>query len=100
MAQGSLTNGAADWSQMALRTPENDEEDLETEEIFAVRDDEGWNADKMTAKVPPTYDGNSSLFAYEEHVQEWLSIAQVDQDKIGPLLRYRLRGNAMTVKNS
>ena len=57
--------------QQALLTPKNDEEDSEwMESIFAVRDDEAWSSDKMTAKVPPAYDGLSSFFACEEYVEE------------------------------
>ncbi len=80
MAQGRQlqSNEDIEWNQMnlytglqALLTPENDEEDSEwMESIFAVRDDEAWSSDKMTAKVPPAYDGISSFFAYEEYVEE------------------------------
>ena len=77
-----------EWNQMnpytgqqALLTPENDEEDSEwMESIFAVRDDEAWSSDKMTAKVPPAYDGISSFFAYEEYVEEWLLITTIEAE--------------------
>ena len=67
------------------------------EEIFAVRDDEAWSSDKMIAKVPPAYDGLTSFFAYEEYVEEWLLITTIEAEKQAPLLRFRLKGNALTV---
>ena len=108
MAQGRQLqyDESNEWNQMnpytgqqALLTPENDEEDSEwMESIFAVRDDEAWSSDQMTAKVPPAYDGLSSFFAYEEHVEEWLLITTIEAEKQAPLLRFRLKGNALTVK--
>ena len=108
MAQGRQLqfNEDTDWNQMnpytgqqALLTPENEEEDSEwMESIFAVRDDEAWSSDKMTAKVPPAYDGISSFFAYEEYVEEWLLITTIEAEKQAPLLRFRLKGNALTEK--
>ena len=85
--------------QLAYFSPENDEEDaVFMHEAFAMRDDEAWGSDKMTAKVPPAYDGLTSFFAYEEYVEEWLLITTIDEDKRAPLLRFRLKGNALTVK--
>ena len=108
MAQGGILpyNGGSDWNQMnpdsaqlSYFSPENDEEDAACmEDAFAMRDDEAWSTDKMTAKVPPAYDGLSSFFAYEEYVEEWLLITTVDPEKQAPLLRFRLKGNALTVK--
>ena len=53
--------------QLAYFSPDNDEEDaVFMNEAFAMREDEAWSSDKMTAKVPPAYDGITSFFAYEE----------------------------------
>ena len=108
MAQGSnqRRDEVNEWNHMnpyagqySLLTPEYDEEDSEwMESIFAVRDDEAWSSDKMTAKVPPAYDGLTSFFAYEEHVEEWLLITTIEAEKQAPLLGFRLKGNALTVK--
>jgi hypothetical protein len=108
MAQGSIMQyqPESDWTQMssnggqlAYFSPENDEEDAAfMQEAFAMKDDEAWSSDKMTAKVPPAYDGLSSFFAYEEYVEEWLLITTIEPDKQAPLLRFRLKGNALTVK--
>ena len=91
MAQGSSQRKDEDyeWNQMIPYTPDNDEEDTEwMESILAVRDDEAWSSDKMTAKVPPAYDGLTSFFAYEEHVEEWLLITTIEAEKQAPLLRF------------
>ena len=67
------TNKSKGYSngQLAYFSPENDEEDARLmNEAFAMRDDEAWSSDKMTAKVPPAYDGITSFFAYEEYAEE------------------------------
>ncbi len=77
-------------------TPEMDPED--TQFMYATKEDEAWQSDKMTPKVPPGYDGTTSFFAYEEAVQEWLSICVIEDHRKVPVLRHRLRGHALTVK--
>ena len=85
--------------QLAYFSPENDEENaMFMNEAFAMRDDEAWSSDKMTAKVPTAYDGITSFFAYEEYVEEWLLITTIEEAKQAPLLRFRLKGNALTCK--
>ena len=63
-----------------------------------MRDDEAWASEKMTAKVPPSYDGTSSLFAYEENVGELLLITTIEPDKQAALLRFRLKGTAIACR--
>ena len=83
---------SSEGGQLAYFSPENDEEDAAfMQEAFAMKDDEAWSSDKMTAKVPPAYDGLSSFFAYEEYVEEWLLITTIEPDKQAPLLRFRLK---------
>ena len=48
----------------------------------------------MTTKVPPSYDGRSSWFAYEDAIDDWCDITELDNDKRGPALRNRLEGEA------
>ena len=38
------------------------------------------------------------IFAYEENAEQWLLSTTVDQDEQGPLLRARLKENALTCK--
>ena len=60
-------------------------------EIYAVHDADAWNPVKMTAKVPPAYDGISSYFSFEENVEEWQLITTVEENKQAPLIRFRLK---------
>ena len=49
---------------------------------------------QVTTKVPPPYDGRSSWFAYEDAIDDWCDITELDGDKRGPALRNRLEGEA------
>eukprot|EP00439_Symbiodinium_sp_Y106_P026337 s8992_g3.t1 len=49
---------------------------------------------KVTTKVPPSYDGRGSWFAYEDAIDDWCDITELDADKLGPALRNRLEGEA------
>ena len=48
----------------------------------------------LTTKVPPSYDGRGSWFAYEDAIDDWCDITELDNDKRGPALRNRLEGEA------
>ena len=80
----------------AARPHELPPDAMSMNKAFAMRDDEAWSSDKMTAKVPPAYDGITSFFAHEEYVEEWLLITPIEESKQAPLLRFRLKGNALT----
>ena len=49
---------------------------------------------QVTTKVPPSYDGRGSWFAYEDAIDNWCDITELDNDKRGPALRNRLGGEA------
>ncbi|OLP89146.1 Kinesin-like protein Klp59C [Symbiodinium microadriaticum] len=49
---------------------------------------------QVTTNVPPSYDGRSSWFAYEDAIDDWCDITELDGDKRGPALRNRLEGEA------
>ena len=49
---------------------------------------------QVTTKGPPSYDGRSSWFAYEDAIDDWCDITEPDGDKRGPALRNRLEGEA------
>ena len=49
---------------------------------------------QITTKVPPAYDGRTDWFRYEEAVEEWLDLTELNKDKQGPALRARLDGAA------
>ena len=105
MAQGSHSYAIQqyrpqDSSYTGNFSPDDDVEDaMLTEEIYAVHDADAWNSDKMTAKVPPAYDGITSYFSFEENVEEWQLITTVEEEKQAPLIRFRLKGNARAVRN-
>ena len=53
---------------------------------------------QVTTKVPPSFDGRQSWFAYEEAVDDWCDIAELDPEKRGPALRNRLTDDALVYK--
>ena len=53
---------------------------------------------QVTTKIPPSYDGRMSWFAYEEAVDDWCDITELPADKRGPALRNRLDGEAAIYK--
>ena len=40
----------------------------------------------MTTKAPPSYDGRSSWFAYEDAIDDWCDITELDNEKRGPAI--------------
>ena len=52
----------------------------------------------MSTKVPPSWNGQGSWFAFEELVQDWQDICILDAEKQGPALRNRLAGDAAIYK--
>lgn len=53
---------------------------------------------QVTTKIPPAFDGRTSWFAYEDLIDEWCDVTELDPDKRGPALRNRLDGEAATYK--
>ena len=54
---------------------------------------------QVSTKVPPSYDGKTSYFAYEDLIDEWCDVTNLEKDKWGPALRNRLEGEAYTYKD-
>ena len=54
---------------------------------------------QVTTKIPPAFDGRSSWFAYEEAIDDWCGVTELDADKRGPALRNRLDGEAAVYKS-
>ena len=59
-----------------------DEEDMS----FAAADQAGPGL-QSTPKIPPSFDGRSSWFSYEEAIDDWVDITTLDQEKQGPSLK-------------
>ena len=54
-----------------------------------------WTAGSgITTKIPPRFDGSTSWFKYEELIDDWLDLTQLEAGKRGPALKNRLAGNA------
>ena len=79
----------------------DDEEYMEESEVFAVNAGRHLQElqrlsafQQVTTKVPPAYDGRSSWFAYEDAIDDWVDITELEPEKQGPALRNRLEGEA------
>jgi len=76
---------------------------------YARSADAAWAADashispmigsQVTTKIPPSYDGRRLWFTYEEEIDDWCDITELDADKRGPALRNRLDGEAAVYKS-
>ena len=53
---------------------------------------------QVTTKISPAYDGRTSWFAFEDAIDDWCDITELDEDKLGPALRNRLEGEAAVYK--
>ena len=84
---------------------DSDEEQLqivsyeEPEAYAATSHSENRIGIKMTPKVPPQFDGQSSWFEYEDLIDDWLGITTLDADKHGPSLKNALIGSASFYKS-
>ena len=53
---------------------------------------------QVTTKVPPQFDGKTSWFAFEDAIDDWCDITELEAEKWGPALRNRLEGEASVYK--
>ena len=79
--------------------------------------DDGWNAhdafamrrsnpqsstirmtQQMTTKVAPAYDRRTSFFAFEDVIDDWCDITELEAERRGPALKNRLEGDAAQYK--
>ena len=49
-------------------------------------------------KIPPLFDGSTSCVKYEELIDDWLDLTQLETGTRGPGLRNRLVGDASMYK--
>ena len=54
----------------------------------------------ITTKIPPLFDGSTSLFEYEELIDNWLDLTVLEAEKRGPSLKNRLVGDAEMYKGA
>ena len=79
----------------------DDEEYFEESEVFAVNAGRHLQElqrlsafQQVTTTVPPAYDGRTSWVAYEDAIDDWVDITELEPEKQGPALRNRLEGEA------
>ena len=53
---------------------------------------------QSTPKIPPSFGGRISWFAFEEAVDDWLDITTLAPEKQAPSLKNRLTGDAVIYK--
>ena len=66
---------------------------------YAVDREPHNTAIRMTPKIPPTFDGQSSWFEFEDLIDDWLGITTLTAEKLGPSLKNALVGAAEFYKN-
>ena len=80
-----------------------DDIDIVDHEAFAMRRGNPQTSNihmtqHMTTKVAPAYDGRKSFFAFEDAIDDWCDITELEAEKRGPALRDRLEGDASQYK--
>eukprot|EP00435_Cladocopium_sp_Y103_P019656 s2649_g4.t1 len=73
--------------------------DTAGDDAYAVQPSDNRTGLRMTPKVPPQFDGQSSWFEYEDLIDDWLGITTLDPDKHGPALKNALVGSASFYKS-
>ena len=53
---------------------------------------------QVMTKMPPSFDGKTSWFAFEDAIDNWCDITELDDDRRGPAFRNRLEGDATIYK--
>ena len=76
-----------------------DEDQEPTTALATIPDNVPKGSIKMTPKIPPTFDGQSSWFEFEDLIDDWVGITTLSQDKLGPSLKNSLIGAAEYYKN-
>ena len=92
-------------SPALFQLPEFDDEEYGDGEAYAVQAGRHLQElqrlsafQQVTTKVPPAYDGRSSWFAYEDTIDDWVDITELEPEKQGPALQNRLEGEAAILK--
>jgi len=53
---------------------------------------------QMTTKVAPAYDGRTNFLDFEDAIDDWCDITELEPEKRGPALRNKLEGEAQQYK--
>ena len=66
---------------------------------YCAESTDRWTASSgITVKIPPLFDGSTSWFKYEELIDDWLDLTQLEVGKRGQALKNRLVGDASMYK--
>ena len=66
---------------------------------YVVDQDHHNTAIRMTPKIPPTFDGQTSWFGLEGLIDDWLGVTTLTAEKLGPSLKNALVGAAEFYQN-
>ena len=61
--------------------------EIDEEEMSFTAGDIAGPGIQPTPKIPPSFDGRSSWFSYEEAVDDWVDITTLEAEKQGPSLK-------------
>ena len=50
---------------------------------------------QVTTKVPPGFDGKTSWFAFEDAIDDWCDITELESEKCGPALEIALKARLL-----
>ena len=68
-------------------------------EAYRAPSTDQWSAfNGITVKIAPLFDGSTSWFRYEELIDDWQDITQLEAGRRGPALMTRLFGRASLYK--
>ena len=77
----------------------------ESEDDALLQEYNSWATDavqmantQMSVKIAPPFNGTGSWFAYEQAIDDWISMTTLDPAKHGPNLKNRLTGDAALKK--
>ena len=83
-----------DWQEMS-----DGSAPAEDEGLAFMNQGNAWNPHQIsTTKIPPSFNGQTSWFAYEDAIDEWCDITELDDVKRAPAHRNRLEGDAAIYK--
>ena len=89
------------WFPCRTRATMSDFDDREWNETWAWGEDHAYStyqpllqqvATQVTTKVPPSFAGRTSWFAFEEAVEDWCDLTELAPDKQAPALKQRPEG--------
>ena len=94
-----MYNIDSDGEADAVGEASTDEEQEPTTALATIPDKVPEGSIKLTPRIAPTFDGQSSWFEFEDLIDDWVGITTLPQEKLGPSLKNSLVGAAEYYKN-